>query len=47
MQPEHCGDYYTRMVDLVKGDNAALQREICWSVEFILIYLPILINRGL
>jgi len=31
MNPSHCGNYYTTMVDMVKGDSPALHREICCS----------------
>ena len=30
MNPEHCGDFYTRMIEMMRGNNAALQRELCW-----------------
>merc|ERR1719232_2429487 len=26
MNPEHCGDFYTRMIEMMRGNNAALQR---------------------
>jgi len=31
MNPEHCGDFYTRMIEMMRGNNAALQRELCCS----------------